>query len=73
MSNIECRPGRDLELRLHDGIVGGIILWGVTVGMTVHPAGYWLAGLTSAFMIQSAFTGVCPIHFVLSKVMPAVD
>ena len=71
MSSTQVRPGGDRELRVHDGIVGAIILAGVVVGMTVHPAGYWLAGVTSAAMIQSAFTGWCPMHFILSKVMPS--
>ena len=71
MPSSPFRPGRDLELRLHDGIVGASILAGVVVGMTFHPAGYWLAGVVAIAMIQSAFTGFCPMHFLLSKVMPA--
>ncbi len=73
MSSTQVRPGGDRELRVHDGTVGAIILLGVVVGMTVNPAGYWLAGVTSVAMIQSAFTGFCPIHFILSKAMPAND
>ncbi len=73
MANIQCRPGPDRELRVHDGIVGTIILLSVAAGMTVNPVWFWLAGLTSVAMIQSAFTGFCPVHFVLSKVMPATD
>jgi hypothetical protein len=38
--------------------------------LRVHD-GIWLAGVTSAAMIQSAFTGWCPMHFILSKVMPS--
>jgi hypothetical protein len=45
----------------------------VAAGMTVNPVWFWLAGLTSVAMIQSAFTGFCPMHFILSKVMPAAD
>jgi hypothetical protein len=70
MTSREIRPGGDLELRLHDGIVGAIILAGVVVGATVHPAGFWLAGVTSVAMIQSAFTGFCPMHFLLGKIVP---
>ena len=73
MTGRQFRPGRDLELKVHDGIVGAIILLSVVVGMTLHPAGFWLAGVTSVAMIQSAFTGFCPIHFVLCKVIPAAD
>ena len=73
MANIQCRPGQDRELKVHDGIVGAIILLSVSAGMMVNPVWYWLAGVTSVAMIQSAFTGFCPIHFILSKAMPAND
>ena len=68
-----CRPGGDRELRVHDGIVGAIILLSVVAGMMVNPVWYWLSGVTAVAMIQSAFTGFCPVHFILSKVMPATD
>ena len=32
------------------------------VGMQVDPMGYWLAGLISAVMFSSAFTGFCPVR-----------
>ena len=72
MASTQVRPGGDLELKVHDGIVGALIL-SVVAGMTINPAGYWLAGVISVAMIQSAFTGFYPVHFVLSKVMPAAD
>ena len=72
ISNI-CRPGTDSELKVHDGIVGAIILLSVVAGMMVNPVWYWLAGVTAVAMIQSAFTGFCPIHFLLSKVLPAAN
>jgi len=71
-SNI-CRPGRDRELQVHDGIVGALVLLSVVIGVTIDPVGFWLTGVIAVAMIQSAFTGFCPIHFLLSKVMPAPD
>ena len=65
-----CRPGHDRELKVHDGIVGVIILLSVVAGVMFNPAWFWLAGVTGVAMIQSAFSGFCPIHFILSKVMP---
>ncbi len=73
MSSNVCRPGRDAELKVHDGIIGAVVLLSVVAGMKVDPVWYWLAGVTSVAMIQSAFTGFCPLHFILSKVMPATD
>jgi hypothetical protein len=65
----QIRPGSDLELRVHDGIVGAIILLGVVLGMVANPVWLWLSGATSAIMFSSAFTGFCPLHFVLVKIM----
>ena len=69
MANTQIRPGGGAELRVHDGIVGGSILLSVVVGMQVDPTGFWLAGLISAVMLSSAFTGFCPLHYTLSKLM----
>ncbi len=72
ISNI-CRPGPDLELKIHDGIIGAVTLSGVIGGVMVDPLWFWLVGVIGVVMISSAFTGFCPLHFVLSKVMPAAD
>jgi hypothetical protein len=69
MTDSQIRPGGDKELRVHDGIVGGSILLCVIVGMQLDPLGFWLAGLISAVMFSSAFTGFCPVHYTLSKLM----
>ena len=66
----QFRPGEDHELKVHDGIVGAIILLSVVAGMMLNPAWFWLAGLTGAIMLSSAFTGFCPIHYVLCKLIP---
>jgi hypothetical protein len=70
ISNI-CRPGSDLELKVHDGIIGAVNLLSVVAGVMVNPVWFWLIGVTSVVMISSAVTGFCPLHFLLSKVMPA--
>ena len=72
ISNI-CRPGPDLELKVHDGIVGALTLSSVSAGVMVDPAWFWLTGVVAVAMISSAVTGFCPLHFVLSKVMPAAN
>ena len=70
MINKICRPGTDPELKVHDGIIGASVLLSVALGMQVDPLGFWLAGIIGAVMLSSAFTGFCPLHFILSKVMP---
>ena len=70
ISNI-CRPGSDLELKVHDGIIGAVTLLSVVAGLMVSPVWFWLAGIVGAVMVSSAFTGFCPLHFTLSKIIPA--
>jgi hypothetical protein len=53
--------------RTHDGIVGALILLGTLLGAFVHPYFYWIPGVVGALMVQSAFTGFCPVYFTLSK------
>jgi hypothetical protein len=72
ISNI-CRPGSDLELKVHDGIIGVVNLSSVGAGVIVDPVWFWLTGVASVVMISSAVTGFCPLHFLLSKVMPAAN
>ena len=50
-----------------------LTLSSVVAGVMLSPVWFWLAGATGVVMISSAFTGFCPLHFLLSKVMPAAD
>ena len=68
-----CRPGGDAELKVHDGIIGVVTVASVVAGVMVDPVWLWLAGVLGAVMLSSAFTGFCPLHFVLGKVMPSAD
>ncbi len=71
MTSTQCRPGQDRELKVHDGLVGTFVLASILAGVFVSIAWLWVAGALSVLMISSAFTGFCPLHFVLNKVMPA--
>lgn len=73
MTSERYRPGRDLELKVHDGIIGALTLSSVVGGVMVDPVWFWLAGVVAAVMISSAFTGFCPLHFLLCKVMSPPD
>jgi len=61
------------KIKLHDGIVGAVILLSVVLGLAVHPAGLYVAGFIGALMISSTFTGFCPVYFVLDRVLPDKD
>lgn len=69
MGNRQTRLGVDRELRVHDGIVAAIILASVIAGVMVIPMFLWLTGVPSTVMFSSAFTGFCPIHYVLCKLI----
>ena len=61
------------KIKIHDGIVGAVILGSVVLGMMVNPAWLYVAGVIGALMISSAFTGFCPVYFILNKMMPAAE
>lgn len=58
------------KIKIHDGIVGTLILLSVVLGIKVNAAWIYLAGAISILMIISAFTGFCPVYFMINKLMP---
>ena len=61
------------KTKIHDGIVGVIMLAGIVLGLKVDARWLYLPGVVSVLMISSAFTGFCPVYFVLNKLMPATE
>ncbi len=53
--------------RMHDGIAGVLVLLGTLLGAFVSPYWLWLPGIVGALMLQSAFSGFCPVYFTLGK------
>lgn len=51
--------------RVHDGIVGVLITLGVALGYWVTPMWLLLPGVVGLLLIQSGFTGFCPVYFTL--------
>ena len=58
------------RVRIHDGIIGALLGGSALLGSLVHASFWWLTALTGVVMLQSAFTGFCPVHFALGKAMP---
>jgi len=54
--------------RVHDGITGTIITLGVALGYYINPLWLWVPGIIGATLVQSAFTGFCPVYYALDKV-----
>lgn len=57
------------KIKIHDGIIGGLILFSAGMAWQVDPRWIGLAGLTAAIMVSSAFTGFCPVHFLVNKLV----
>ena len=57
--------------QLHDGIAGAFITAGVALGYYVHPAWLFLPGILGVTLLQSGFTGFCPVYFILDRTCPA--
>lgn len=57
------------KIKIHDGIIGGLILFSALMAWRFDPRWIALAGLTAVIMISSAFTGFCPVHYALGKLI----
>jgi len=53
---------------VHDGIVGAVITVGVLLGYFGNPLWLILPGAIGVTLIQSAFTGFCPVYYTLDKI-----
>jgi len=54
--------------RLHDAIIAILIITGSLLGYFVHQYFLFLPILVGAIMLQSFFTGFCPVYYTLGKV-----
>ncbi len=52
---------------IHDGIVGAIITIGVALGYYMSTIWLLLPGIIGITLIQSAFTGFCPVYYTLDQ------
>ena len=58
-----------LKTRIHDGIVGSLVLTGTLLGLTQGAAWLYATGALAGLMISSMFTGFCPVYFALDRLM----
>ena len=57
------------KIKIHDGIIGALLLASALLAWLVDPRFIGLTALTAVIMISSAFTGFCPVHFLVSKIV----
>lgn len=53
------------QRRLHDGIVGILVTAGCALAYWVNPLWLALPGAVGLLLIQSAFSGFCPVYYTL--------
>lgn len=58
----------NVKRRVHDGIAGAVITAGVALGYLASPGWLWLPALLGVTLAQSAFTGFCPVYYMLDRV-----
>ncbi|MCO6184716.1 DUF2892 domain-containing protein [Rhizobium sp. L1K21] len=46
---------------------GSVVLISLALALYVHPGFYWLTAFVGANLLQSAFTGFCPLAMILKK------
>lgn len=61
------------KIKIHDGLVGAVILTSVVLGLAVNASWLYVAGGIGALMVSSTFTGFCPVYFILNKIMPSTE
>ncbi|MEO8444255.1 MAG: DUF2892 domain-containing protein [Gammaproteobacteria bacterium] len=46
---------------------GTVVLVSLALGLWVHPGWFWLTAFVGANLLQSSFTGFCPLAIILRK------
>jgi hypothetical protein len=57
--------------RIHDAIVGLLVTAGVALGHYVSAHWLLLPAVIGVTLIQSGFTGFCPVYFALDRLLPS--
>lgn len=57
--------------RIHDAIVGLLVTAGLALGHYVSAHWLLLPAVIGVTLIQSGFTGFCPVYFALDRLLPS--
>jgi len=57
--------------RIHDAIVGIVVTAGVALAHYVSAHWLILPAVIGVTLIQSGFTGFCPVYFLLDRLLPS--
>jgi len=61
------------KVRVHDGVVGSVVTVGTVLGYYVDSTWLLIPAIIGVVLIQSAFTGFCPVYCTLDKIQPDDD
>ncbi len=53
--------------RIHDGVAGLVVAVGTALGYWVDPVWLIIPGALGLTLLQSAFTGFCPVYYILDQ------
>jgi len=67
---MSLKTSMTLKTRIHDGLVGTLVLAGALLGLTQGAVWLYATAALGGLMISSTFTGFCPVYFVLDRLMP---
>ena len=67
---MSLKTSMTLKTRIHDGLVGTLVLTGALLGLTQGAPWLYATAALAALMISSSFTGFCPVYFILDRIMP---
>ncbi|MEO5956275.1 MAG: DUF2892 domain-containing protein [Nitrospiraceae bacterium] len=57
--------------RIHDAIVGFVVTAGVALGHYGSAQWLILSAVIGVTLMQSGFTGFCPVYFLLDRLLPS--
>ncbi len=58
------------QTKVHDGIIALLNIISLLLAVYVDMRFLWIAGAVAAVMVSSLFTGFCPVHYTIGKLMP---
>jgi hypothetical protein len=58
------------QTKIHDGIIAVVNLVSIALAVMVDLHFLWIAGAVAMVMVSSVFTGFCPVHYSVNKLLP---
>jgi hypothetical protein len=66
---MKFKSSMTLKTRIHDGIIGAMVLAGTWLGLMHSTVWYYATTALACLMISSSFTKFCPVYYALDRIM----